>query len=74
MKLNISEAHRLVRQQRARGNDVFWNGWDEIVFFNPNPKAMFSVKGMFRNGKWGYANRFMCGSDGTWSIDQRNVR
>lgn len=73
MKLNISDAHRLVRQQRARGVDVYWNGW-EIIFFNPSSKAMSSVKGIFRSGRWGYANRFPVLADGTWEIDNINVR
>lgn len=73
MELNIKSAHRLVRQQRARGNDVYWNGW-EIVFFNPSEKAATSVKGIFRNGRWGYANRFPVTERGTWEVDPINVR
>ncbi|HEY5445855.1 MAG TPA: hypothetical protein VIJ87_15580 [Pyrinomonadaceae bacterium] len=73
MQLNISEAHRLVRTQRARGVDAFWDGYT-IVFFNPQAKAIYSKKGIYRNGKWGYANRFPVGDDGTWKVDKRNVR
>ena len=73
MKLNITEAHRLVRIQRARGTDCYWDGWT-MVFFNPSSKARYSVKGIYRNGKWGYANRFEPGDDGMWRVDARNVR
>lgn len=74
MELNISDAHKMVRTQRARGNDVFWEGFSTIVFFNPADKAMYSTKGIFRNGRWGYANRFDVNDDGTWRVDRRNVR
>lgn len=73
LNLDIKSAHRLVREQRAMGNDVRWEGWD-IVFFRPADHAIHSTDGAFRNGVWGFDNRVIVNSEGIWEIDPRNVR
>ncbi len=72
LEFDIKSAHRMVRQQRAMGNDVRWDGWD-IVFFRPSDIGRHSVDGAFR-GQWGFENRFEVNSEGKWSIDKRNIR
>lgn len=73
VSFNISEAHKLVRAERAAGNDVRWDGWD-IVFHRPAPHAINSPAGEFRNGGWGFKNRFEVDSEGMWNIEERNLR
>lgn len=73
LNLDIKAAHRLVREQKAAGNDVRWDGWD-IVFFRPADYAIHSTDGAFRNGQWGFDNRVVVNSEGIWSVDPRNVR
>jgi hypothetical protein len=73
LNLDIKAAHRLVREQRAAGNDVEWQGWD-IVFYRPADHAMHSVDGSFRDGKWAFANRVVVNSEGIWEVDPRNVK
>lgn len=73
LNLDIKAAHRVVREQRAAGNDVRWDGWD-MVFFRPAEHAIHSKQGAFRNGVWGFDNRVTVNTDGIWSIDERNIR
>lgn len=73
MKVNIKQAHQLVRDQQRLGNDVCWDNYD-IVFFRPAAHAMTSVSGVWRKGQWQFANRFTLSNDGTWTIDERNLR
>jgi hypothetical protein len=63
----------MVREQRAVGNDVEWQGWD-IVFYRPADHAIHSVDGAFRNGQWAFENRVVVNSEGIWEVDQRNIK
>lgn len=69
----IKRAEKFVDQQKARGNDVRWDGWD-IVFFREAPQAVYSKDGVFRNGTYGFDNRVVVTERGTWEVDYRNVR
>lgn len=69
----LGAAERFVRKQQALGNDVRWDGWD-MVFFRPAEQGMTSPQGAFRNGQWGFDNRFGCDDQGVWRIDYRNVK
>jgi hypothetical protein len=62
----------MVNQQRAMGNDVVWDGWD-VVFHRAADHAMHSISGVWRDGKWNFANRVQVDSDGIWNIDPRNI-
>lgn len=73
LELDIKSAHRVVREQRALGNDVRWDGWD-IVFFRPSTFGEDSKDGAYRDGAWGYDNRFEVNSEGIWEVDERNIR
>lgn len=66
-------AEKFVSQQQVLGNDVRFDNYD-IVFFKPAPNAFYSRAGRFRNGQWGYENRFEIGTDGKWRVEGRNVR
>jgi hypothetical protein len=71
---DFSAAHRMVRQQRAMGNDVEWDGWGTIVFYRPAENAVYTADGAWRNGEWAFANRVDVDSDGIWRVDPRNIK
>lgn len=71
---DFSGAHRMVRQQRAMGNDVEWQGWDTIVFYRPAENAVYSPDGVWRNGQWAFANRVVVDDNGIWKVDARNIK
>lgn len=73
LNLDIKAAHKLVREQRAMGNDCEWDGWT-MVFYRPADHAVNNVNGVFRNGRWAFANRVEVTSEGIWQVDPRNVR
>lgn len=73
LTLGIRKVEKFVKEQKALGNDVRWDGWD-MVFFRPSDKAIFSREGAFRNGVWGFDNRVSVSEKGVWEVDFRNVR
>jgi hypothetical protein len=61
--LDYDSADEFVDNKR----NLFWDGWD-IVHWKPNPNSYTNKKALFRNGRWGFANRFSVRDDGTWRI------
>lgn len=70
---SVKQAEKFVNQQKRLGNDVRWDNYD-IVFWRESEKGVTSKDGAFRNGKWGFENRFAVNESGEWNIDGRNVR
>ena len=70
---SVKQAEKFVNQQKRLGNDVRWDNYD-IVFFRKSDKGVTSKDGAFRNGEWGFENRFAVNEKGEWNIDGRNVR
>lgn len=70
---SVKQAEKFVTQQKQLGNDVRWDNYD-IVFWRESEKGVTSKDGAFRNGKWGFENRFAVNEKGEWNIDGRNVR
>lgn len=70
---SVQQAEKFVNQQKRLGNDVRWDNYD-IVFWRESEKGVTSKDGAFRNGKWGFENRFAVNESGEWNIDGRNVR
>jgi len=70
---SVKQAEKFINQQRSLGNDVRWDNYD-VVFFRPSEKGVTSKDGAFRNGVWGFENRFAVNESGEWNIDGRNVR
>lgn len=70
---SVDRAERFVNKQQTLDNDVRWDNYD-IVFFRPAPQGAFRKQGAFRNGQWGFENRFAVSEKGEWNIDWRNVR
>ena len=73
INLDIKSAHRVVREQKAAGVDVEWDGWD-IVFYRPAPQAVYSADGVWRNNGWHFANRVTVTTEGIWKVDPRNIK
>lgn len=73
LELNYGQAHKFVRDQRRRGNDVRWEGWD-ILFWKPNPYGFKQQTGEFRNGRWGVGTRVTVDNDGKWRVSLSNVK
>ena len=69
-ELNWKEAHKFVDNHKKQG--FFWDGWT-IVKWSPGHNGYTEVNGMFRNGKWGYANRYQLANSGTWFIPSKYV-
>jgi hypothetical protein len=70
VELNYDQAHAFVEQNKNNG--FFWNGY-EIVKWSPSNKGFTDVNGMYRNGKWGFANRYKLTKAGTWVIPKKYV-
>ena len=80
LTLGYKKAHKFVTEQQALGNNVKWDGWT-MVFFTPNPGALYSVDSEGRpNGVWsreagtyGFESRVEPNEKGHWEINFRNV-
>lgn len=66
-------AERFVQKQKRLGNDVRWDNYD-IVFFRAADHGVYSKDGAFRNGEYGFENRYEVTENGEWRIDWRDVR
>lgn len=73
LTLGIRKIEAFVSEQQSLGNNVRWNGYT-LEFFRPEPKAIYSKDGAYRDGEWGYLNTTDVDSDGLWHIDFRNVK
>jgi hypothetical protein len=65
-KLDYQAAHEFV----DRSKNVFWDNYD-IIIWKRNANGATNMRGMFRNGAWGIANRFTVGSDGYWKVPNK---
>lgn len=70
---SVKQAEKSVKRWQDEGIDVRWDNYD-IVFFRKSDKGITSRDGAFRNGVWGFENRFAVSESGEWNIDGRNVR
>lgn len=70
--LNYKRAHKFVSEQQAKGNEIYWNGWD-MTFFKPTPNGFMNKRGVFRNGRWGIETRISCDTKGLWKLNPKYV-
>ena len=66
--LNYEQAHAFV--EKNKDNGFFWDGYT-IVRWAPSNNGYMQPNGMYRNGKWGYANRYLLTSQGTWRVSDK---
>lgn len=66
MKIGFKRKDRFIDEQRAKGNDAFWDGW-VMVFFRPH-RGAFRGGGVQRNGVWGYLTRVEVDVKGFWNV------
>lgn len=66
--LNYEQAHSFVQKNKSIG--FFWDGWT-IVKWSPSNNGYMDPKGMFKNNKWGYSNRYNLKLDGTWDVSDK---
>ncbi len=73
--LDYKSAHRFVREQRALGNSVRWDGWD-MVFWKPTRHGFTSVNGSYDRDKerWGVESRIAVDTNGMWRVPNKNVK
>lgn len=71
VELNYAQAHEFVEKNKNGG--FYWDGYT-IVKWSPGHNGFTQTNGLFRNGKWGYANRFTLTPKGTWKLPEKYVR
>lgn len=70
VELNYEQAHQFVEANKRNG--FFWDGYT-IVKWSPGHNGFTQTNGMFRNNKWGYANKFTFTKQGTWKLPVKYV-
>ena len=71
VELNYAQAHEFV--EKNKNNGFYWDGYT-IVKWSPGHNGFTQTNGLFKKGKWGYANKFMLSSRGTWKLPIKYVR
>lgn len=70
VELDYNDAHIFVDNNDRNG--FFWDGWT-IVKWSPGNNGYMQPNGMFRNGRWGYVNRYEVTKRGTWRVPSKYV-
>lgn len=70
--INYDKSEAFVSEQRARGSDVRWDGWD-MVFWKPFSGGFYEKNGEYRNGRWGVSTRVTPDARGLWKVPRRVV-
>lgn len=70
--VNYSESEAFVDQQRSKGVDVRWDGWD-MVFWKANPGGYSNKHGAYRNNRWGVEFRVSPDTRGLWRVPAKYV-
>jgi len=71
VEFNYAQAHEFVEQNKNKG--FYWDGYT-IVKWSPGHNGYTQTNGLFKNGKWGYANRFTLTQQGTWKVPVKYVQ
>jgi hypothetical protein len=73
--LDFDSVDAFVTEQKARGNDVRWDGWT-LVFFRKNrdERGFTSKYGAYRHKNWGFETRVEVNSFGKWKVPARSVK
>ena len=70
-EFNFKQAHKFVESNKRSG--FYWDGYT-IVKWSPGHNGFTQTNGMFKNGKWGYANKYSMTDQGTWVIPSKYVK
>lgn len=70
-ELSYKQAHKFVEENKKAG--FYWDGYT-IVRWSPGHNGFGQKNGMFRNNKWGYANKYPLTGKGTWLIPSKYVK
>jgi hypothetical protein len=70
-ELSYKQAHDFVELNKKAG--FYWEGYT-IVKWSPGHNGYTQTNGMFKNNKWGYANKYPLTSKGTWLIPSKYVK
>ena len=70
IEFNYDQIHDFIEKNKING--FFWDGYD-VIKWSPGHGGFTQVNGMYRNNKWGYANRYSMNRKGTWFIPVKYV-
>jgi hypothetical protein len=69
-ELSYEDAHIFVKNNERNG--FRWEGWT-IVKWSPGNNGYMQTNGAFRNGRWGYENRYEVTKRGTWRVPAKHA-
>lgn len=67
VSIGYDSAHEIVDANKS----LFWDGWT-IIEWTKGAGAQFAKNGMYRNGMWGFANRYEPSAEG-WKVPVKYV-
>lgn len=71
LKLNESGVNLFIK--RAKNIYPYWDNYD-LVIWRPNNSGFTNIKGLFKNNKWGIAERISVNSNGVWELPKKYVK
>jgi hypothetical protein len=69
--LDYNSAHNFV--EKNKNNGFYWDNYT-IVRFSPHSAAYMDKKGSYKNGKWGFSNRYDVKQNGTWELSEKYAK
>ena len=70
-EMTYGQAHKFVDSNKKLG--FYWDGYT-IVKWSPGHNGFSQTNGMYKNNKWGYANKYSMTDQGTWLIPSKYVK
>lgn len=71
--LTIDKTDGFVAKLQRKGVKVRWDGWN-MVFFNPDRRALRSPKGRRVGNEWGFETVVSPNEQGKWLVNYRLAR
>jgi len=71
--LNLTELGVEVFIKKAKNIVPYWDNYDLIIWKNDS-SGFTNINGMFKNGKWGIAEKISVSTDGTWKLSKKYVK
>lgn len=73
LHLNPLGVEVFINRLKSKNIDPHWDNYD-LIIWRKDASGFSNIKGMFREGAWGVAERISITNDGTWVLPVKYVK